>query len=144
MGARFADVEVGQAIPELRKEPTTQNLVKFAGATGDFYQIHYDREYAEMAGLPDVIVHGFLKKAYMAEAATSWAGGGQTLRKLVAQYRGIDLVNRPKSPQSFTVRGTVARKWEENGEKLVELELEGVNTEGKVTTPGSAIVALKE
>jgi len=57
----------------------------------------------------------------MAEAATSWAGGGQTLRKLVAQYRGIALVNRPKSPQSFTVRGTVARKCDENGEKLVDL-----------------------
>jgi acyl dehydratase len=142
VGTRFEEVEVGQAIPELRKEPSTQNLVKFAGATGDFYQIHYDREFAEKAGLPDVIVHGFLKKAYMAEAATAWAGGAGTLRKLVAQYRGIDLVSRPSTPQSFTVRGTVKRKWEEGGERLVELELEGVDTQGKVTTPGSAIVAL--
>jgi hypothetical protein len=38
--------------------------------------------------------------------------------------------------------GTVKRKWEENGEKRVELELRVTNEEGKDTTPGKAIVAL--
>lgn len=142
MAARFSDVEVGQSIPELQKEATTQTLVKFAGATGDFYQIHYDREFAQAAGLPDVILHGFLKKAFLAEAVSNWAGGPQRLRKLVAQYRGVDLPSRPGTQQLFTVRGTVTKKWEQDGERLVELQLEGVDTEGKVTTPGSAVVAL--
>ena len=143
MAPRFADIKEGDSIPELRKESTTQDLVKFAGATGDFYQIHYDREFAEKAMLPDVILHGFLKKAYMAQAVTDWLGGPDALRKLSAQYRGIDLPTRPDKPQSFTVRGTVTRKWEEDGRKLVELELQGVDTTGTVTTPGSAVVALE-
>jgi acyl dehydratase len=143
MAPRFADIKEGDSIPELRKQATTQDLVKFAGATGDFYQIHYDREFAEKTGLPDVILHGFLKKAYLAEAVINWAGGPRTLRKLSAQYRGIDLPNRPDTPQAFTVRGTVTRKWEEDGHKLVELELQGVNTDGNVTTPGGAVVALE-
>jgi acyl dehydratase len=142
MAAKFADVQEGTQIPELRKEATTQTLVKFAGATGDFYQIHYDREFAQATGLPDVILHGFLKKAFLAEAVMDWAGGQQHLRKLSASYRGVDLPSRRDTPQAFTVRGKVVKKWEENGEKLVELELEGVDTEGKVTTPGSAVVAL--
>ena len=69
MAPRFADVKEGDSIPELSKQATTQDLVKFAGATGDFYQIHYDREFAEKTGLPDVILHGFLKKAYLARQA---------------------------------------------------------------------------
>jgi acyl dehydratase len=139
----FDEVEEGMEIPELRKEPTTQTLVQFAGATGDFYQIHYDRQFAEKSGLPDVILHGYLKKAYLAEAVMNWAGGPQRLRKVSASYRGVDLPNRPDGPQHFTVRGKVVRKWEEGGEKLVELELEGCDTQGKVTTPGSAVVALE-
>ena len=143
MAVSFADVQEGTEIPELRKEATTQTLVKFAGATGDFYQIHYDREFAQKTGLPDVILHGFLKKAYLAEAVVNWVGGDpRKLRKLAASYRGIDLPNRPDSPQHFTVRGKVVKKWEAGGEKLVELELEGLDTGGKVTTPGSAVVAL--
>lgn len=142
MAPKFDEVKEGDTIPELRKEATTQTLVKFAGATGDFYQIHYDREFAEQTGLPDVILHGFLKKAYLAEAVVTWAGGPHRLRRLSAQYRGIDLPSRPQKPQHFTVKGTVKRKWVENGEKLVEIELAGCNTEGVVTTPGSAVVAL--
>ena len=143
MAVNFADVEEGTELPELRKEATTQTLVKFAGATGDFYQIHYDREFAQRTGLPDVILHGFLKKAYLAEAVVNWAGGDpRRLRKIAASYRGIDLPNRSDSPQHFTVRGKVVKKWEADGEKLVELEVEGLDTNGKVTTPGSAVVAL--
>ena|SRR5437588_336648 len=143
MAPRFADVKEGDSIPELSKQATTQDLVKFAGATGDFYQIHYDREFAEKTGLPDVILHGFLKKAYLAQAVIDWAGGPRALRRLSAQYRGIDLPNRPDKTQTFTIRGTVTRKWEEDGRKLVELELQGVDTGGSVTTPGSAVVALE-
>ena len=139
---RFADVYVGMALPELRKEATVRTLVQFAGATGDFYELHYDREAAERAGLPDVILQGYLKKAYLAEAVVRWAGGPQKLRRLSAQYRGVDTPSRVGWPQSFTVRGTVSRTWEEGGEKLVEVTLEGFDGGGRLTTPGRAVVAL--
>ncbi len=42
----FEDVEAGSEIPSLEKEPSTQQLVKYAGASGDFYQIHYDKDFA--------------------------------------------------------------------------------------------------
>ena len=139
---RWDKLEVGTAIPELHKQPTPRTLVQFAGATGDFYEIHYDRDAAERLGLPDVIVQGHLKKAYLAEAVTNWAGGPQRLRRLSAQYRGVDTPSREGWPQSFIVRGTVTRLWEEGGEKLAEISLEGVDGGGRVTTPGKAVVAL--
>ena len=139
---RYDEVSVGLQLPELRKEATTRTLVQFAGATGDFYEIHYDREVAERQGLADVILHGYLKKAYLAEAVINWAGSPQRLRRLSAQYRGIDTPSREGWPQSFTVRRTVTRLWEEGGEKLCEVTLEGYDGGGRLTTPGRAVVAL--
>ena len=48
----FEDVEEGSEIPTLRKDPTTQQLVKYAGASGDYYQIHYDKGFALNNNLP--------------------------------------------------------------------------------------------
>ena len=39
-------IKTGDEIPELVKHPTTQQLVQYAGAQGDFYQIHYDQDFA--------------------------------------------------------------------------------------------------
>jgi acyl dehydratase len=135
-------MEVGMAIPELHKVVTTRTLVRFAGAVGDFYELHYDKDAAEQAGLADVILHGYLKKAFLAEAVVNWAGSPQRLRRLSASYRGVDMPARESAQRSFTVRGTVTRVWEENGEKLVEVSLEGFDQAGAVTTPGRAVVAL--
>lgn len=142
MPPRWDEVQVGDAIPELQRVVTTRTLVQFAGATGDFYELHYDLPFAQQAGLGDVILHGYLKKALLAEAVVNWAGSPQRLRRLSASYRGVDLASRPSSPRSFTVRGTVLRVWEEGGEKLVEISLEGCDQSGAVTTPGTAVVAL--
>jgi len=130
------------AIPELRRRVTPRTLVEFAGATGDFFELHYDRDAAAQAGLPDVILHGYLKKAFLAEAVVNWAGSPQRLRSLSASYRGVDMPWRESAPREFVVRGTVSRVWEEGGEKLVEVSLEGCDQTGAVTTPGKAVVAL--
>jgi len=139
---RWDDVEVGTRLPELRKEATTRTLVQFAGASEDFHEIHYDREQAERLGLPDVILQGYLKKSYLAECVTNWIGSPQRLRRLSAEYRGVDAPSRQGRPQSFTVRGRVTRLWQEGGEKLAEISLEGCDGSGRLTTPGLAVVAL--
>ena len=133
----FEDVNEGMEIPTLEKNPTTQQLVKYAGASGDYYQIHYDLEFAKANGLPDVILHGALKNAFLGQIVTDWIGEDGTLRKLSAQYRGMDV---PRGP--IYGKGVVKRKFVENGENLVECEIWLENHEGQKTTPGSAVVAL--
>lgn len=133
----FEDVEEGTELPTLRKDPTTQQLVKYAGASGDYYQIHYDQNFAKDNGLPDVILHGALKGSWLGQVMTDWIGEGGTLKKLVTQYRGMDV---PGSP--IFGKGVVKRKYTENGENLVECEIWLENHEGKKTTPGSAIAGL--
>ena len=58
MAVYWEDVSEGADIPELKKNCSTQQLVMYAGASLDFYQIHYDKDFALNNNLPGVIIHG--------------------------------------------------------------------------------------
>ena len=131
------DVTEGSELPELVKNPTTQQLVQYAGASGDYYQIHYDKDFAKNNELDDVILHGALKNAFLGHLVTKWMGPGGDLKRLACQYRGMDI---PGSP--VTAKGVVTRKYEEQGMGLVDCEIWLENKDGEKTTPGSATVAL--
>ncbi len=133
----FANVREGTELPTLEKNPTTKQLVMYAGASGDFYQIHYDLEFAHANGLPTVILHGALKNAFLGQLVTDWIGEGGTLKKLSAQYRGIDVPGKP-----LYCKGVVKRKFDEGDEHLVECDVWIENADGEKTTLGSALVAL--
>jgi acyl dehydratase len=126
-------VQPGQELPELVKHPTTRQLVQYAGASGDFYEIHYDQEFARSVGLPGVILHGLLKAAFLGQLVTSWLGAEGRLRSLEVSYRGLDLPGRP-----LRCRGRV-RSVEGS---CAELELWTEDVEGRRTTLGSATVEL--
>ena len=132
----FEDVREGTELPTLRKDPTTQQLVMYAGASGDYYQIHYDQGYARGNGLPDVILHGALKNAFLGQLMTDWVGEHGSLKKLTVQYRGMDV---PGSP--ILAKGVVTKKGE-GGENTVECDIWLENADGEKTTPGSAVVTL--
>ena len=133
----YEDVEVGMEIRPLVKSPTTQQLVKWAGASADYYQIHYDKDFAQSTGLPGVIVHGRLKSSFLAQLLTDWIGDEGTVRKISVQHRGMDLPG-----EQITCKWKVTNKYVEDGEHIVELEIWGENPRGEKTAPGSAIVVL--
>lgn len=132
----FEDVAVGQEI-ELKLVPTTQQLVQWAAGSGDFYQIHYDVEFAKSTGLPGVIIHGALKHALLGRMLHEWVGYGGTIKKWGVSYRGMDVPG-----QELVCKGVVTEKRQEGGENLVDLEIWTANPEGQKTTPGTATVAL--
>jgi acyl dehydratase len=133
----FEDVAEGQEIPELKKNCSTQQLVLWAAGSGDFYQIHYDKDFAQGTGLPGLIVHGALKHAFLGHLLHDWIGPAGQLRKFGCSYRGMDY---PK--QDIRCRGVVKRKFSDGGTNLVELDVWTENPDGKKTSPGTATVAL--
>ena len=133
----WEDVTEGMELPPLLKNPTTRQLVQYAGASGDFYEIHYDKDFAQGNSLDGVILHGALKSAFLGQLMTDWAGPSGDLKRLSCQYRGMD---RPGQP--ITAKGTVTRKYREGGQHLVDCNIWLENSAGEVTTPGSATVAL--
>ncbi len=133
----FEDVEVGQEIPALKITPSTQQLVHWAAASGDFYQIHYDQDFAKSTGLQGIIVHGALKHAFLGRLLWEWIRYDGKIKRWSASYRGMDVPG-----QEMTCKGRVTGKRQENGENLVSLEIWTENPQGQRTTPGEATVAL--
>jgi len=128
------NLTVGQELPELVKHPTTRQLVQYAGAQGDFYEIHYDQAYAQGVALPGVILHGLLKAAFLGQLVTDWLGDRGQLKTFEVSYRGIDVPGRP-----YRCRGRVTKV---DGDQ-VELEVWGEDPDGRRTTVGSATVEMK-
>lgn len=59
---------------QLRLHVTRQQLVRYAGASGDFNQIHFSDHFAHALGLQSVIAHGMLTMGLAMRLATDWAG----------------------------------------------------------------------
>ena len=133
----FEDVQEGQAIPTLTQRCDSQRLVMWAAGSGDFYQIHYDKDFAQRTGLPDRIVHGALKHALLGRMLHEWVGPQGRVKRVACQYRGMDMVDK-----DVVCKGTVTGRRSENGEHLVDLEVWTETPEGQKTTPGTATVAL--
>ena len=132
----FEDVSEGDELPSLEVNTDTRQLVMYAGASGDFQPIHYDKDVAQKAGHDAVIIHGALKSAWLAKLVTDWIGDSGWMREFSVQYRGIDYVGKK------TCRGEVTGKRTEDGAHLVDLELSLEDKSGQVTTPARAVVEL--
>src|SRR3990170_888152 len=131
------DIQVGDEIPELGKHCTPRQLVMWAAASGDFYEIHYDVEYARSIGLPGLVVHGALKNAFLGQLLHDWVAPGGRIVRYGCSYRGMDYPN-----EDLRCRGKVKDVSLGEGEHLVEVDIWLENQRGEVTTPGSATVAL--
>ena len=71
---RFEDVSVGDELKSRSFPLRRVDLVRYAGASGDFNVIHWNERVARSVGLPDVIAHGMLTMAVVGRLASDWAG----------------------------------------------------------------------
>jgi acyl dehydratase len=99
----MADLNVGDAIPELRVTPDKYLPHRYAGASGDFNPIHIDDEFAKAVGLPRNILHGLYGMGLAAKANAALADGDpRALKRLKVQFRGMGFPE-----QEIVVSGTV-------------------------------------
>jgi acyl dehydratase len=66
--------QVGDALPSQDFPISRADLVRYAGASGDFNPIHWNERFAKSVGLPDVIAHGMFTMATAVRVVTDWAG----------------------------------------------------------------------
>jgi acyl dehydratase len=133
----FEDVDSGDELPELVKPITQVQLVRYAGASGDFNPIHTVPEVAQSVGLPGTIAHGMLIMAFAGQMLTDWAGVG-AVRDLNVRFSGM-----AKPGESVVCAGRITGKSEEGGEGLVQgrLTVKG-QEDGSLKLKGSFSVAL--
>ena len=70
----FSSVKVGDRLPEKTYPLTRQDLVNYAGVSGDLNPIHWDDETAKLVGLDTAIAHGMLTMGLGGGYVTSWVG----------------------------------------------------------------------
>ena len=131
----YEDVQVGAEIPSVERSATTEQLVRYHAAAGDWDRIHFDYPYARSVGFPDVILQGMLKAGWLAQMIIDWAGPKIWVKKFGTQYRHIDV-----PLDTLTCKGRVTIKYVQDGEHLVVLEIWLQNGKGEVTTRGTATV----
>jgi acyl dehydratase len=132
--ASFKQIAVGTEIPSLMKCPTTQQRVMWAGASGDYNPIHYDKDFALSRGLPGVVVQGQLSTAFLCQMLSDWYGTKGSLKKLNVSYKGLNFPG-----DTLTCCGVVREK-SADGENLVTLDIWVENPRGEKTVTGTAIV----
>jgi len=121
-------MEVGYQFEPLHKEEITHSqLVRYAGASGDFNPIHTVVPFAESAGLGGVIAHGMLVKGFVGQAISQWFST-KDLVKFSTRFRAM---TRPG--EKITVQGSVV---EETEERWI-CQAEAVNEAGEVKVKSS-------
>ena len=132
----FDDVHEGDQAPEFRHELSRTDLVRYAGASGDFNPMHHDEVAAQAAGLPSVFGHGMLSMGILGKAVTDYVGVGN-----LRVYK-VRFTKQTWPGETLATKVTVKKKYEEHGEHRVDLDCEVVNENGEAKVNGVAVASL--
>ena len=127
----------GIQLREMQRHPSWGFTDPNTGAQEAIIRVHDIQEAAESAGLPGAYDYGCQRCCWMGHLLTNWMGDDGFLKKMYVELRRFNVVG-----DTTWCKGTVTGKREENGEKLVDLEIWGENQRQQVTTKGTATIRL--
>ncbi len=132
----YEDVTVGDEAPPTSHKLTRTDLVKYAGASGDFNPMHHDEVAAQAAGQPSVFGHGMFSMGLLGSALTDFVGVGN-----VTRYQ-VRFARQTWPDEVLSSKIVVTGKREEEGKKLVDLSVTLTNGDGEDKLVGEATAAL--
>lgn len=130
---RFDELKVGDEAPVRTHALTRTDLVRYAGASGDYNPMHTDEVAAKAAGLPSVFGHGMFSMGLLGAALTDYAGVGN-----LRSYR-VRFTKQTWPDEELSTRIVVTATREEGGERLVDLDCSLANADGEVKVAGAAV-----
>ena len=128
----YGDVQVGDEAPVISHTLTRTDLVKYAGASGDFNPMHHDEVAAQQAGQPSVFGHGMFSMGLLGTALTDYVGAGN-----VRHYQ-VRFSRQTWPGEELTTKIVVTGKRTGDGGNLVDLECTLTNADGEVKVVGEA------
>lgn len=129
-------VEVGTELPSLTVTFRRENLVRYAGASGDFNPIHWSDRMAASLGLPGVIAHGMLTMASAARVVTDWLDDPAGLVEYGVRFTKPVVV--PDDDKGVSV--TFSAKVDKVADGLAEIDITAVAGEENVLGRARAVV----
>lgn len=144
----FDDIKIGDLMPTFISAPITRTqLVRYAGASGDFNPLHHDETFVAMFGMQRVIAQGMFIMGITSNAITQWIDN-QYLRNFKVRFSGMtepaDLTDfeNTKGRATITITGEVVKKFTEGDENLIQCDIVAMDALGGVKLTGSFMAAL--
>lgn len=133
----WEDVQEGEELPTLVMPITFTRCVYLASATRDFSPQHSNRDYAQQRSkAKDVFVNTPFNLGMVSRFLTDWGGPRSTVRRTSLAMRGNVCAG-----DDMIITGRVTRKYVEDGEHRVDLEIL-ISTQEGPATPCTATLAL--
>jgi hydroxyacyl-ACP dehydratase HTD2-like protein with hotdog domain len=138
MSVRFAELTVGDALPERVHTPTNVSLFLYNAAVWISHRIHYDERYTtEVERYPGIVIDGPLQGDWLAQCVTNWLGDrGKLLRFHYSNRKAAYL------GETLTSGGRI--KAIDRAARTVTVDLVLKNAAGEVTSSGGATVELDD
>ena len=135
----YDQVEIGDELPAQSFALHRLDLVRYAGASGDFNVIHWNQRVAQAVGLPDVIAHGMLTMAEAIRVVTDWAGDPAAVTEYGVRFTRPVPVPDDGAGATLVVSGAVTEKLDE---RRMKVELKATSGDQKVLGMARALVRL--
>lgn len=117
---------------------TMTDVVRYQGASGDMNPIHHDDAFARRAGFPSPLALGMMQAGMLATWATDWLGAER-----IRSFR-VRFIEQVWPGDVLTSSGAVARQYEEDCERRVDVELVCRRQTGGVAVLGWATFCADE
>ena len=139
MEIKYENLRAGQTLPVLEKPPITKvQLVKYAGASGDFNPLHTDDTFAQKIGMNGVVAHGMLIMGFLGQYIMELAGTTAEIKQFKMRFGAMTVPG-----DSITCSSTVEKIYEEEGMKMADLNLMAEKESGKVVGSGKATLKFR-
>lgn len=134
----WEDVIEGESLQSQQFPLTVYRLVMAAGANRDFNAIHHNSEYAQSTGAPEMYANTLFLQGMWEKTARSYIG----LAGQLHQLRGFRMSSFNCAGDTVTVKGEVARKWQDAGQNFIEIKMWSENSKGISVGPGTLVASL--
>jgi acyl dehydratase len=135
----YDDVQAGTEIAPRQYQVRRRDLVRYAGASGDFNVIHWNERVAKSVGLPNVIAHGMLTMALAGRFLSEWAGDPAAVTEFGVRFSSPVVVPDDDKGAMVEVAGIVTGKL---AGRQVTVDVFARSGETKVLTRAHAVVRL--
>jgi acyl dehydratase len=132
-------MEIGERLAPHTFRVTRTDLVRYAGASGDFNPIHWSDRVATKVGLPGVIAHGMYTMALAGQAVLAWAGDPAAVMEYGVRFTKPVVVPDDDEGAEVTV-SAVVKGFTEQG--YTQLEITATCGGDKVLGQARAVVRL--
>jgi acyl dehydratase len=131
---KYDTIATGDEAPVVSHQLTRTDLVRYAGASGDFNPMHTDEVAAKEAGLPGVFGHGMFSMGLLGRAVTDWAGAGNL------KVYGVRFTRQTWPGETLSTRIVVTGKEKTSDGNIIVAELSLLNQDGELKLSGTTRV----